>query len=167
MRFWCLPLSPIMRGMMVKTIRSLLIGKGNTMAARMLRPALAILLFAASLGGAAAQTYAPAYRADSLGQQALRGDKILVTGKSLPPSGAYEVIESIWAYSRWFGNKDDVIRMLREQARSLGANAIVETGTWYAPAFPRTLAPHAMGTAVRIREIELLEAMTDSNSTWE
>ncbi|MCB4361568.1 hypothetical protein [Quatrionicoccus australiensis] len=137
------------------------------MAARMLSPALAILLFAASLGGAAAQTYAPAYRADSLGQQALRGDKILVTGKSLPPSGAYEVIESIWAYSRWFGNKDDVIRMLREQARSLGANAIVETGTWYAPAFPRTLAPHAMGTAVRIREIELLEAMTDSSSTWE
>ncbi|UCV16630.1 hypothetical protein [Quatrionicoccus australiensis] len=137
------------------------------MAARTLRPALAILLLAASLGGATAQTYAPTYRSDSLGQQALRGDKILVTGKSLPPSGAYEVIESVWAYSRWFGNKDDVIRMLREQARSLGANAIVETGTWYAPAFPRTLAPHAAGIAVRIREIELLEAMTDSSSTWE
>lgn len=137
------------------------------MAARTLRPALAILLLAASLGGATAQTYAPTYRSDSLGQQALRGDKILVTGKSLPPSGAYEVIESVWAYSRWFGNKDDVIRMLREQARSLGANAIVETGTWYAPAFPRTLAPHAAGVAVRIREIELLEAMTDSSSTWE
>lgn len=137
------------------------------MVARTLRPALAILLLAASLGGATAQTYAPTYRSDSLGQQALRGDKILVTGKSLPPSGAYEVIESVWAYSRWFGNKDDVIRMLREQARSLGANAIVETGTWYAPAFPRTLAPHAAGVAVRIREIELLEAMTDSSSTWE
>ena len=113
------------------------------MAARTLRPALAILLLAASLGGATAQTYAPAFRSDSLGQQALRGDKILVTKKSLPATGAYEVIESVWAYSRWFGNKDDVIRMLREQARSLGANAIVETGTWYAPAFPSTLAPHA------------------------
>lgn len=156
-----------MRGMTAKTIRSSLTGKGNTMAAHTLRPALAILLLAASLGGATAQTYAPTYRSDSLGQQALRGDKILVTGKSLPPSGAYEVIESVWAYSRWFGNKDDVIRMLREQARSLGANAIVETGTWYAPAFPRTLAPHAAGVAVRIREIELLEAMTDSSSTWE
>lgn len=156
-----------MRGMTAKTIRSPLTGKGNAMVARSLRPALAILLLAASIGGALAQTYAPTYRSDSLGQQALRGDKILITKKSLPATGAYEVIESVWAYSRWFGNKDDVIRMLREQARSLGANAIVETGTWYAPAFPSTLAPHASGIAVRIREIELLEAMTDSTSTWE
>lgn len=156
-----------MRGMMAKKPRSPFIGKGNVMAARTLRPALAILLLAASLGGASAQTYAPTYRSDSLGQQALRGDKILITKKSLPATGAYEVIESISVYSRWFGNKDDVIRMLREQARSLGANAIVETGTWYAPAFPSTLAPHASGIAVRIREIELLEAMTDSTSTWE
>lgn len=156
-----------MRGMTVKTIRSLLIGKGNTMAARILRPALAILLLATSLGSATAQTYAPAFRSDSLGQQALRGDKILVTKKSLPATGAYEVIESISVYSRWFGTKDDALRMLRERARDMGANAVVDSVTWLAPAFPATVAPHAMGTAVRIREIELLEAMADSTSTWE
>lgn len=93
--------------------------------------------------------------------------RTLVTFNSLPPKGDYEVIGRIEVYSRWFGSTRKAMTLLGEKARSLGANAVVETGVWLAPAFPATVAPHGTGIAVRINDLQLLEKLADASSTWE
>lgn len=93
--------------------------------------------------------------------------RTLVTFNSLPAEGDYEVIGRIEVYSRWFGTPRKAMALLGEKARSMGANAVVETGVWLAPAFPATVAPHGTGIAVRINDHQLLERLADSSSTWE
>lgn len=93
--------------------------------------------------------------------------KTLVTFNSLPAQGDFEVLGRIEVYSRWFGSTRKAMTLLGEKARSMGANAVVETGVWQAPAFPATVAPHGTGLAVRINDYQLLEKLADSSSTWE
>jgi len=93
--------------------------------------------------------------------------KTLVTFNSLPAQGDFEVLGRIEVYSRWFGSTRKAMTLLGEKARSMGANAVVETGVWQAPAFPATVAPHGTGIAVRINDYQLLEKLADSSSTWE
>lgn len=93
--------------------------------------------------------------------------KTLVTFNSLPAQGDFEVLGRIEVYSRWFGSTRKAMTLLGEKARSMGANAVVETGVWQAPAFLATVAPHGTGIAVRINDYQLLEKLADSSSTWE
>lgn len=93
--------------------------------------------------------------------------KTLVTFNSLPAQGDFEVLGRIEVYSRWFGSTRKAMALLGEKARSMGANAVVETAVWQAPAFPATVAPHGTGIAVRIKDLQLLEKLADSSSTWE
>lgn len=93
--------------------------------------------------------------------------KTLVTFNSLPAQGDFEVLGRIDVYSRWFGSTRKAMTLLGEKARSMGANAVVEAGVWQAPAFPATVAPHGTGIAVRIKDLQLLEKLADSSSTWE
>lgn len=99
--------------------------------------------------------------------QSIPTDKILVTFNQLPPEGAYQVIGPISVYKRWFGGTGAAMTLLGEKARSLGANAVVETRVWLAPAFPAQVAPHGSGIAVRIDDPVLLHALADEASSWE
>lgn len=93
--------------------------------------------------------------------------KILVSFNQLPASGDFEIIGPISVYKRWFGGTGAAMQLLGQKARELGANAVVESRVWLAPAFPAQVAPHGSGIAVRIRDIKILEALVDDASSWE
>jgi hypothetical protein len=93
--------------------------------------------------------------------------KVLVTFNQLPASGDYEIIGPISVFKRWFGGTGASMQLLGQKARELGANAVVESRVWLAPAFPAQVAPHGSGIAVRIRDIKILEALVDEASSWE
>lgn len=94
-------------------------------------------------------------------------NKTLVTFNKLPAQGDFEILGRIDVYSRWFGSTRKAMTLLGEKAHSMGANAVVEAGIWQAPAFPATVAPHGTGIAVHIKDMQLLEKLADSSSSWE
>lgn len=113
-------------------------------------------------------TYGTPWHGNTTGPSAhTLNTKTLVTFNSLPAQGDFEILGRIEVYSRWFGSNRKAMTMLSEKAKSMGANAVVEAGVWQAPAFPATAAPHGTGIAVRIKDIQLLEKLADSTSTWE
>jgi hypothetical protein len=116
---------------------------------------------------AMAQTTAATQEASGTSIQAIPENKVLVTFNPLPPEGAYEVIGPISVFKRWFGGTGAAMTLLGEKARSLGANAVVESKVWLAPAFPAQVAPHGSGIAIRVKDPALLKALADAESTWE
>lgn len=98
---------------------------------------------------------------------AATADKILITYNALPETGNFEVIGPIYATKRWFGGAEAVTRSLGEQARALGANAVVDFKVWWAPAFPVPAAPHGKGIAVKVNDTALLKSLVDDASSWE
>lgn len=94
-------------------------------------------------------------------------EKVLITYNILPESGNFEVIGPIYATKRWFGGADVVTKSLGEQARALGANAVVDFKLWWAPAFPVPAAPHGKGIAVKVNDQALLQKLVDDASYWE
>ncbi len=137
------------------------------MTARPVRLALFALGLAGATGAATAQTYAPAYRVDSVAQQVAQGYKVLLSYKNQPPEGSYEVLGPIYVNKHWFGGLDSAKKELAAAAREMGANVVLETRLWLAPAFPVPAAPHGQGIALRIRDTNLIEELTDQFSTWE
>lgn len=93
--------------------------------------------------------------------------KVLVTFNGLPPEGSYELVGPISVFKRWFGGTGTAMRLLGERARELGANAVVSTSVWLAPAFPAQVAPHGKGIAIRVKDPRVLETLADEASTWE
>lgn len=137
------------------------------MTARPIRLALFALGLAGAAGAATAQTYTPAYRVDSMAQQVAQGYKVLLSYKNQPPEGSYEVLGPIYVNKHWFGDLDSAKKELAAAAREMGANVVLETRLWLAPAFPVPAAPHGQGIALRIRDTNLIEELTDQFSTWE
>lgn len=137
------------------------------MTARPVRLALFALGLAGAAATATAQTYAPAYRVDSVAQQVAQGYKVLLSHKNQPPEGSYEVLGPIYVNKHWFGGLDSAKKELAAAAREMGANVVLETRVWLAPAFPVPAAPHGQGIALRIRDTNLIEELTDQFSTWE
>jgi len=93
--------------------------------------------------------------------------KVLVTTSALPAEGEFKVLGPLNVQSRWPGITSKATKLLAEQARSMGANAVVEARVWQDLAFPAVLAPHGNGIAVRIVDEDLLHGLVDSSSTWE
>jgi hypothetical protein len=93
--------------------------------------------------------------------------RTLVTSKTLPAEGDFEILGRIDVEARWFGSTAKATKLLGEKAKSMGGNAVVESRTWQAAAFPAIVAPHGSGIAVRVKDHELLESLADSASTWE
>lgn len=92
---------------------------------------------------------------------------MLVTFNSPSQPDDYEVLGRIEVHSRNFGSNRTAMRLLAEKARAMGANAVIDTGVWQAPAFPVPLAPHGTGIAVRIHDRQILEQLADASSIWE
>jgi hypothetical protein len=109
----------------------------------------------------------PLQPASAVETVAVREGKILVTFNALPAEGAFEVIGPISVHKRWFGGTTAAIPLLANKARELGANAVVETRIWLAPAFPANVAPHGSGIAVRINDPSLINKLADQSSYWE
>ncbi|NTV71558.1 MAG: hypothetical protein HGA71_15605 [Azonexaceae bacterium] len=93
--------------------------------------------------------------------------RTLVTTNALPAEGDFKIIGPLNVHARWPGSTHKATKLLAEQAKSLGANAVVEARVWQDLAFPAGIAPHGSGIAVRIKDEELLRSLTNSASTWE
>lgn len=95
------------------------------------------------------------------------GMKTLVSTSALPAKGEFEILGPLSVQSSWPGGTAKATRLLAEQAKGMGANAVVEARVWQAFAFPALFAPHGSGIAVRIKDDELLRSLAGSGSTWE
>lgn len=93
--------------------------------------------------------------------------KVLVTASALPAQGEFEPLGALYVQSRWPGGTGKATKLLAEQAKGMGANAIVEARVWQALAFPAVVAPHGSGIAVRIKDDDLLRSLANTTSTWE
>lgn len=117
-----------------------------------------------ALAGATAASTTDVDQAPDAGAHA---GKVLVTFNQLPPIGTYQIIGPISVFKRWFGGTGAAMQLLGEKARELGANAVVDSRVWLAPAFPAQVAPHGSGMAIRVKDPKVLEALADESSTWE
>jgi hypothetical protein len=152
-------------------------GPGGDMKFRVFFAGLAVVLsFALSGGKAYGQQRDPKADARSATYYGLpefahgsyvSSGRVLLSFNGLPADSAYEVIGPISVYKRWYGGLSTARRMLADQARALGANAIVETRVWLAPAFPAKAAPHGSGIAIRVNHPDVLQSLMGDGSSWE
>ena len=75
---------------------------------------------------------------------------VLVVKGPLPEQVKYEVIAQVKAVRARYGKADVALRMLANQARALGCDAVIEVDTWFSPTIGAWASPHAQGKAVRI-----------------
>jgi hypothetical protein len=116
----------------------------------------ALLLLAATLGGCAA--HSPMIMKETVDvAMAPNAPKLAPhTGKVLfldnaPPAGVrYETLGEINAGAVWYGGPDGLLNAMADKARSIGADAVVEVGTWKQPSGFSWAAPHATGKAIHI-----------------
>lgn len=117
---------------------------------------LGMVLCAAALGGCAAhspmimkQTVDVAM-APNAPKLAPHTEKVLFLDNAPPSSVRYEVLGEINAGAVWYGGPDALLDAMADKARSIGADAVVEIGTWKQPSGFSWAAPHATGKAVKI-----------------
>jgi hypothetical protein len=91
--------------------------------------------------------------------------QVFVTAQALPPSVEYERISQIDYGKSWYGGKNDAYAAMAKRARELGANAVIEAKTWHQPSGFSWAAPHGSGTAVRIKDMNQLQAANIAG-TW-
>jgi hypothetical protein len=80
----------------------------------------------------------------------------LVLG-DLPPGTQYEVLAKVKAIDGYYGSSDGVERKIAEDARQIGADAIIQTKIWFAPRAFAWAAPHAEGVAVKLAQPESVD----------
>jgi hypothetical protein len=80
----------------------------------------------------------------------------LVQGE-LPPGTDYEVLGKVKAIDAWYGGSENVEREIAQDARALGADAVIQVKIWFAPRALAWAAPHAEGMAVKLRRPESVD----------
>jgi hypothetical protein len=91
--------------------------------------------------------------------------RVFITEQSLPSSVEFELISTIEVEKKWYGSSTNAITPLAERARELGANAVIQLKTWFAPSGFSWAAPHAAGQAVKVKNINSLES-NGIKGTW-
>ena len=77
-------------------------------------------------------------------------NKVLFLDHALPANVEYKLLSDINAGRIWYGGADSVLEQMADKARELGADAVVEVGTWHQPSGFAWAAPHGSGKAVKI-----------------
>jgi hypothetical protein len=133
--------------------------------------ALGTIFFLASLAGCAA--HSPMIMKNTVDvdinsnakKAAAHTEKILFLDNALPANVKYETIGEINIGKVWYGGSDALLDEMANKARSLGADAVIEIGTWKQPSGFAWAAPHASGKAVRILNKKLVN-MNALGGTW-
>lgn len=92
--------------------------------------------------------------------------RVFVTEESLPSNIEFEMISTIEVGKKWYGSSNNALTSTADRARELGANAIIQSRTWFAPSGFSWAAPHASGQAIHVKNIKLLEA-AGIKGTWQ
>jgi len=75
---------------------------------------------------------------------------VLFIDNKPPANVRYEVIGEINIGKVWYGGTDTLLAEMADKARALGADAVIEIGTWKQPSGFSWAAPHATGKAIKI-----------------
>jgi len=117
---------------------------------------IGLLLVAAALAGC--QAHSPMIMKDTIDVTMAPNapklephtEKVLFVDGTLPASVKYETLAEINAGAVWYGGPDGLLNAMADKARAIGADAVVEIGTWKQPSGFSWASPHATGKAVRI-----------------
>lgn len=116
-----------------------------------------IICVVASLGGCASVSSSSAPKVVASAQTV---GPVFITKANLPPGMKYEVIGPVKANARaGYGSVESLYPMLAEEARKIGANAVVDVyGGRTVSAFSWA-APFAGGNAVKVEDADSLKAL--------
>jgi hypothetical protein len=81
---------------------------------------------------------------------AAHNNKVLFVDNTLPLNVKYDVLGEINIGKVWYGGGDALLDEMADKARALGADAVIEVGTWKQPSGFAWAAPHATGKAVKL-----------------
>ena len=76
--------------------------------------------------------------------------KIRIVKGDLPSGVTYEPIAEVKAIKGWYGELRDAEKEIADNARAVGADAIIREKAWHAPRAFTWAAPHAEGLAIKI-----------------
>lgn len=82
------------------------------------------------------------------------GKQVRIVRSDLPAGSNYEVLAMVKAIEGGYGELATAERKLADDARSLGADAVINVKVWHAPRLGAWAAPHAEGLAVKITRPE-------------
>jgi hypothetical protein len=81
---------------------------------------------------------------------AAHNNKVLFVENTLPSNVKYDVLGEINIGKIWYGGGDALLDEMADKARALGADAVIEVGTWKQPSGFAWAAPHASGKAIKL-----------------
>lgn len=91
---------------------------------------------------------------------------MFITEQSLPSNIEFEVISTIEVGKRWYGSSNNALIATADRARELGANAVIQSRTWFAPSGFSWAAPHASGQAIYVKDMTSIESV-GVKGTWQ
>lgn len=95
--------------------------------------------------------------------------RVFIFEDPLPAGIDYDIVEKKISVSKkvGYGSPDIAYELLAEEARELGANAVIEAHTWLSPSILSWASPHGEGIAIRVKNAEQLEALSkDPRAHW-
>lgn len=75
--------------------------------------------------------------------------KVFLTEESLPKEYGFESLAQIEVGKVWYGSDEKVYATFAEEARKIGADAVIEIGTWHHPAGWSWASPQGSGKAIK------------------
>jgi hypothetical protein len=95
--------------------------------------------------------------------------RVFIFDDPLPAGIDYDIVEKKISVSKkvGYGSPDIAYELLAEEARELGANAVIEAHTWLSPSLLSWASPHGEGIAIRVKDVSKLEALSkDPRAHW-
>jgi hypothetical protein len=102
------------------------------------------------LAACAARTTTPAPGSEALKTYPAHAKQVRVVRGELPPGTNYEVLGKVKAIEGWYGQLSAAERKIADDARAIGADAVIQVKVWHAPRAFTWAAPHAEGLAVKL-----------------
>lgn len=91
--------------------------------------------------------------------------QVYVTIANLPPGIQYETLATLEIGKVWYGSDDKVRESMAEEARKIGADAVVEIKTWHQPSGWSWSAPHGSGKAIKLVDTAKMD-WSDLGGEW-
>jgi hypothetical protein len=96
-------------------------------------------------------------------QPNVNADRICLTEQDLPANTPHVILGAIDKSKVSYGSKDSLYPDMAEEAREMGANAVIQVDDFLAPSWFGWATPHLKGKAVKLDDPSILNSM---NCQW-
>jgi hypothetical protein len=118
---------------------------------------LIVACLIALLAACSERTTTAAPGAEALKTYPAHGRQVRIVRGELPAGAVYEVLGKVKAIEDYYGELSSAERKIADQARSIGADAVINEKAWHAPRAFAWAVPHAEGIAVKITKPESVD----------